>query len=66
MTRTKKKKRYTGRDVLMVRLINGATKAGAECDKKREASRTACRDWDDEEYEEHEEDSIAGCDEDEE
>ena len=34
---------YTGRDTLMVALINGATKGGAAVDRRREASRKACR-----------------------
>lgn len=31
------------RDMLMVKLINGATKAGIEKNKKKEASKKACR-----------------------
>lgn len=33
------------RDLLMVRLINGATKAGAEKDRRKEASRLESRKW---------------------
>lgn len=42
-TVTKKKKPYTGRDLLMVKVINGATKAGVEIDRKKEANKTAAR-----------------------
>ena len=38
-----KKKVYTGRDYLLVRLIQGVTKSGIHCDRKKEISRTACR-----------------------
>ncbi len=38
-----KKKRYTGRDALMVKLINGATKSGAHKDHKKEEDRLAAR-----------------------
>ena len=31
------------RDYVMVRLINGATKAGVHTDKRKEADRNACR-----------------------
>jgi hypothetical protein len=33
------------RDHLMVRLINGATKAGVQKDRRKEASKRACRKW---------------------
>lgn len=36
-------KPYTGRDVLFVKLRCGATKAGAQRDRRRDASRRACR-----------------------
>lgn len=36
-------KPYTGRDALLVALIRGTTKAGAHADRRREASRRACK-----------------------
>jgi len=33
------------RDLLMVRLIQGATKAGVQRDARKEASKRSCRDW---------------------
>jgi hypothetical protein len=36
-------KPYTGRDYLLVRLINGATKSYVKTDQKKTKSRTACR-----------------------
>lgn len=33
------------RNYLMVRIIQGATKAGVEKDQRKEANRRACRDW---------------------
>lgn len=33
------------RDYAMVRLINGATKAGVQLDRRKEAARRACREW---------------------
>jgi hypothetical protein len=33
------------RDLLMVRLIQGATKAGTHRDERKEANRRACRDF---------------------
>lgn len=44
----KKKKPRTGRDYLMVALINGATKSGVHKDRKKEKNKKACRgkDWD--------------------
>jgi hypothetical protein len=43
MTNKKKPRPYTGRDWLLVRLINGATKASVRTDKKKDSSRNACR-----------------------
>lgn len=37
------KKPYNGRDYLMLKIIGGATKAGIEPDRKKEANRTASR-----------------------
>lgn len=37
------KKPYTGRDYLMLKIIGGATKAGVEPDRKKEANKTASR-----------------------
>jgi hypothetical protein len=36
-------KRNHGRDYLLVRLINGATKAAVHVDKRKAAAKTACR-----------------------
>lgn len=36
-------KPYTGRDWLLVRLVQGATKSGVQTDQKKEASRKKCR-----------------------
>ena len=33
------------RDYLMVRIINGATKAGVQKDRRKELNRRACRAW---------------------
>lgn len=33
------------RDHLMVRVINGATKAGVQKDRRKETDRRSCRDW---------------------
>lgn len=33
------------RDHLMVRIIQGVTKAGVERDERKEANRRECRDW---------------------
>ena len=33
------------RDLQMVRLINGATKANIRTDRKKDANRKACRNW---------------------
>jgi len=33
------------RDVLLVKLINGATKANTTKDQRKERSRRECRDW---------------------
>lgn len=40
-----KKQVFTGRDWALVRIIQGATKAAVHTDKKKEASKKACRDW---------------------
>jgi hypothetical protein len=38
------------RDLLMVKLINGATKANIALDHRKESNRNECRDYDSEEY----------------
>jgi hypothetical protein len=43
--KNKKEKVYTGRDTLILALINGATKAGVEKDQKKEKDKRRCRDW---------------------
>ena len=37
------KKTYNGRDPLIVKLINGATKAAVHKDKKKESNKHKCR-----------------------
>lgn len=39
----KSKKRIKTRDYLLVKLINGATKAGVQKDQKKESSKKKCR-----------------------
>lgn len=39
------KRRIKTRDYLMVRVISGVTKAAVHVDRRKKASRNACRDW---------------------
>ncbi len=41
--KTRKKKVYTGRDLLILRLIDGATKAGVQPDRRKKANKAKCR-----------------------
>lgn len=39
------KKKYNGRDYYMLEIINGATKAGAQLDRRKAKSKNACRNF---------------------
>ncbi len=43
MSKRKPKKMYTGRDLNMVKIINGATKSGTHKDQKKESNKYSSR-----------------------